>query len=435
MKVSILLLLGLWLGLIFTPNAQSSPKRWLTVELGIVGVGSEASLEGALAETLKGGYEGLFIILDTPGGALESTRHMVKAIMAAKVPVVVWVGPGGARAASAGAFLTLSGHIAAMAPGTNIGAAHPVQASGEDIDKGDMGKKVENDTVAFMESIATKRSRDPIMARSFVVNSLSVTAEEALEGKVIDLIAPSAKEVLDQIQGREVTLDGGATIKLATKDVTLVAYEKNLKEEFLEILNNPNLFYLLFIAGLLGIGFELTHPGSLVPGVVGAICLILALIATSVLPISFGAMVLIVASIGFMVAEAYLPSFGILGIGGLVAFVVGSFLLVDPEGQQGLGVHWTTIMPTALGVGGYALGVGYLVFRSDRSKVQSGADGLIGQRCLVVEFSQQTGQVKLDGELWKAELVDEATVGPGDHLEVVGRTGLVLQVKPVSNIV
>ncbi|MFY7929538.1 MAG: NfeD family protein, partial [Oligoflexus sp.] len=352
---------------------------WLEVEIGIIGTASADILETALREVKDNNYAGLIIVLDTPGGALEATRTMVKEILAAPFPVIVWVGPSGAHAGSAGSFITLAGHFATMAPGTNIGAAHPVQGMGQDLEQGsDMRAKVENDTIAFMESIAKLRGRNVEMARSFVATSISITAEEALENKVIDLVAGDLTQVLKAADGRTVTVGEQKTVQLKTAEAQRVQYEKSIRQKFLEILSNPNLFYLLFIAGLLGIGFELTHPGTLVPGVIGAISLILALISSAVLPVNFGAMLLIVASVAFMVAEVFLPSFGILGIGGFIGFIVGSTLLVDSRNELGLAISWLSIIPSALVIAGFAFLVSYLVVRNQRSKIQSGSEGLIG---------------------------------------------------------
>ena len=415
-------------------GAAAAPKPWLEVELGIVGIASEGILESAIEQVRSEEYGGLLIVLDTPGGALEATRGMVKAMMGAPFPVVVWVGPGGARAGSAGAFITIAAHIAAMAPGTNIGAAHPVQASGKDIEKGDIAKKVENDTAAFMESIARTRGRNPEMAVSFVVNSLSVTASEALENKIIDLMATDKTGLMNQIHGRTVKLSDGRSLTVETKEAALIPYEKSLQERFLEILSNPNLFYLLFIAGILGIGFELTHPGAIVPGVVGAIALILALIATSVLPVSFGAMLLIVAALGFMIAEMFIPSFGILGIGGFVAFVIGSFLLVDPGNEQGLRISVWSILPGAVLIGGFGIWVAWAVVRLERSQVSSGAEAMVGQRGEAMEdFSAGRGRVRFTGENWRARSVDGSNPVAGEPVVIEKIKGLELLVRSTED--
>ena len=427
-----LFIIGFLSGGFFAFQAQAA--TFLTVEIGIVGTASAEILEDALDQVEEEKMDGLIIILDTPGGALDATRTMVKSIMAADFPVVVWVGPGGARAGSAGSFITISGHIAAMAPGTNIGAAAPVSSSGQDIQESDIKKKVENDTVAFMESIATARGRNREMAVSFVVNSLSITAEEALEHKVVDLISEDIEGLLSDIHGREVKVQGGETRTIDSEGAKTVAYVKSTKQEFLEILSNPNLFYLLFIAGLIGIGFELTHPGVLVPGVLGGICMVLALIATSVLPVSFGAMILVLVGIGFVIAEAFVPSFGILGIGGIVAFVIGSFLLVDPGNEQGLAVSWSMIASVTLVVSIFGVLVFYLVVKSDRSRIASGSESMIGDLAVVKEsFLKGTGRVTFQGEDWRAKSVDGRDYGLGVEVKIVKRKGLELLVAQDSD--
>lgn len=427
-----LFIIGFLSGGFFAFQAQAA--TFLTVEIGIVGTASAEILEDALDQVEEEKMDGLIIILDTPGGALDATRTMVKSIMAADFPVVVWVGPGGARAGSAGSFITISGHIAAMAPGTNIGAAAPVSSSGQDIQESDIKKKVENDTVAFMESIATARGRNKEMAVSFVVNSLSITAEEALEHKVVDLISEDIEGLLSDIHGREVKVQGGETRTIDSEGAKTVAYVKSTKQEFLEILSNPNLFYLLFIAGLIGIGFELTHPGVLVPGVLGGICMVLALIATSVLPVSFGAMILVLVGIGFVIAEAFVPSFGILGIGGIVAFVIGSFLLVDPGNEQGLAVSWSMIASVTLVVSIFGVLVFYLVVKSDRSRIASGSESMIGDLAVVKEsFLKGTGRVTFQGEDWRAKSVDGRDYGLGVEVKIVKRKGLELLVAQDSD--
>ena len=402
---------------------------WLHVEIGIIGTASNDILNGAMEQVRKDGLAGLVIELDTPGGALESTRSMVKSMLSAPFPVVVWVGPGGAHAGSAGAFITLAAHVASMAPGTNIGAAHPVKASGQEMEEGEVSRKIENDTIAFMESIATLRNRNKDMAVSFVENSLSISAEQALENKVIDLIEPSLPSLFKSLNGRSVTLSDKSQVKLSTLDVSIIRFEKNTRQLFLEILSNPNIFYLLFVAGLIGIGFELSNPGAMVPGVIGGICMLTALIATSVLPVSFGALLLILASIAFMVAEIFVPSFGILGIGGFVAFVIGSVLLVDSGNDYGLRISWYSIVPGVLAVAGFGVFVAYLVLRTERSNLQSGVETMIGHSAeATMDFVDGKGQVRVDGELWTATSVD-GEIKENDLLEVVEIDGLKMSVK------
>lgn len=386
-------------------DTQVVKGNWLDVKIGVIGAASEDILNAAMEEVKKQGYAGLVISLDTPGGALENTRNMVKTIMASPFPIVVWVGPAGSRAGSAGAFITISGHIAAMAPGTNIGAAHPIDASGKDIDNEELGRKVTNDTVAFIESIAKARNRNVDMARSFVQTSVSITDTEALENKIIDFKAANSAELLAAMNGRIITLDDKTTVKVDTKEAGLVAYEKTFRQKILEILSNPNLFYLLFMAGLIGIGYELTHPGMLFPGTVGAICLILALIATSVLPVSYGAAALIIAGVGMLIAEAFLPSFGVLGVGGFVALVLGSVFLVDPQNEAGQRVSLLAIAPTAVVVGGGFLALGYLILRSEKSPAKSGKEALTGSLGTVIQdFVDGKGQIRVAGAIWSAQL-------------------------------
>ncbi len=422
-----------------TSTLLAEPNRsgvWLRVEVGIVGSASDDILKSAVAQVKEQSLEGLIIQLDTPGGALDSTRSMVKQILAAPFPVVVWVGPSGSRAGSAGAFITLAGHVAAMAQGTNIGASHPVSASGKDMGNNEVSRKVEEDTTAFIESIAQERGRNIEVARSFVIASASITAKEALDNNVIDLIVPDVATLLEKIDGRKVSIFGKKEpYELRTAKSSVLTYERTPKQEFLEILSNPNLFYLLFVAGLIGLGFELTHPGALFPGVAGGICMILALIATSVLPVSFGAMLMLLVGVALMVAEVFVPSFGVLGIGGFIAFVVGSFLLVDPGNEQGLQVSWFTILPGALTIGATAATIGYLVLKAERSKPTTGSEALVGSVVQVKnDFVDGYGNVLVEGELWRAKSHSpDLMISNEDQVEVVDRNGLLLTVKKINN--
>jgi membrane-bound serine protease (ClpP class) len=416
-----------------TPAASPTPEpaeptrgAWLEVEIGGIGAASEDILETAIDEVKQEGLAGIVIVLDTPGGALENTRGMVKDMLGAPFPIVVWVGPAGSRAGSAGAFVTLAGHVAAMAPGTNIGAAHPVGGQGEDI-KDEMGRKVTNDTLAFIESIAKARGRNIEMARSFVETSVSITAEEALDNKVIDLLAKDLDALMTAMDGKTVEVAEGRRLTLATATASRLRFEKSLRQKLLEIVSNPNLFYLLFMAGLIGLGYELTHPGMIFPGVVGGICMILALIATSVLPISYGAAALILVGIGCMIAEAFVASFGILGIGGFVAFVIGSVFLVDPKNEAGLRISWLTIAPGAVAVALAFVGLGYLIVRSRRQVVRSGREALPGATGVALDgFVGGRGQVRVEGAIGSAELQHPASVAKGDVLQVVAVQGLKL---------
>lgn len=425
----------LWLFVLFAalPAQAQQPAAWLTVDIGVIGASSEEVLHHAMDEVRDHGYSGLIIRIDTPGGALENTRNMVKLILAAPYPVVAWVGPGGSRAGSAGSFITLAAHIAAMAPGTNIGAAHPVDAIGKDLpdDQDEMARKVENDTMAFMESIANARGRNADMARSFVATSVSITDKEALENNVIDVIAPDINALLKAIDGKTVKLDNGQAVVIATTGASQATYEHTLREKLLEILANPNLFYLLFLVGIIGLGYELTHPGVMVPGVVGAISLICALIATSVLPVSAGAAALIVVGAVMMTAEMFVPSFGALGIGGFVAFVLGSVFLVDPKNEAGLRVSWFAIAPGALTVAGAALFLGWIVMRARSAPVMSGQNAMVGVHGIALDdFTAARGQVRVAGAIWTASAPpgDGDSIRKGDSIIVSAVEGLALHV-------
>ncbi|MCX6128986.1 MAG: nodulation protein NfeD [Proteobacteria bacterium] len=414
------------------PAAKLESQAWLEVDIGTISSASVEILKNALQQAESQKLAGLILIIDSPGGALDATRSMVKDILASSIPVLSWVGPSGAHAGSAGAFIGLASHLISMAPGTNIGAAHPVSSSGKDIenDGSDLRTKIENDTMAFMESIATLRGRNKEMAVSFVANSLSITAQEALDNKIIDFISSDIPSFLRALNGREVKINENKSISLNTTNAQTVKFERTIRQELLEILSNSELFYLLFIAGLLGLAFEFTHPGVIAPGVIGAICLILALIASSTLPVNFGALLLLIASIAFMVAEMFVPSFGVLGIGGLVGFVSGSILLFDSNNQMGLGISLWTIIPAALVLAGIGLAFSWLILRNQRSRIRSGTEGIVGMQVEAVEyFVDGKGQVRLQGEYWNGIELEHQMVKPGDRLLVQEVDGLTLQLK------
>lgn len=425
-------------------RATAAEKTVVHVELGVIGAASLDILEAAMREAEHQGASALIVSLDTPGGLLESTRTMVRDILNAKIPVVVWVGPKGARAASAGAFITMAAHVAAMAPATNIGAAHPIgigfgsrNGSQKDSDSSIAMEKTVQDTLAMVESIAKTRNRNVEMARSFVLASESITAEEAVTGKVIDFMAGSLDEVVKLSSGKSITMGDGAQLTLDLTDARLVHFKKSIRHRTLEVLANPDFFYLLFIAGLIGLGFELTHPGAVFPGVAGAICMLLAMIAMSTLPVDLGALGLMLAGVAMMVAELFLPSFGSLGVGGFAAFVIGSMLLVDPSGSTGLGISWWTILPGALAMAAFLAFVGLVSLRAMRTRVHSGQEGMIGKTARATKnFAAGQGHVRVDGEIWNAvNSEDGAEIAEGDELVIQAVDGLLLHVsrKQVGN--
>jgi membrane-bound serine protease (ClpP class) len=386
----------------------------------------------SIARAERDGAPALLIQLDTPGGLLTTTRAIVKDILAAPVPVIVYVAPSGAGAGSAGTFITLAGHVAAMAPGTTIGAAHPVGGQGEKIE-GPMGDKVENSTVSFSEGIAKQRGRNVEWAAKAVRESVSVTADEAAKLHVVDLVAKDVDTLVAQVKDRKVDVAGtqrpmdlGRAIDAGGR-VRVHDYEMRLAQRVLNVLADPNIAYLLMMAGMLGLYIELTHPGLALPGVAGGICLLLALTALHVLPVNYGGLGLIVLGAAMLVAEAFLPTFGVVGVGGLVAFVIGSLFLFDRDGT-GLAVSRTLIATAGGGVALVMLIIATLVVRSQRSRVRGGSEGMIGEVGVVRRALEPSGTVVVRGEYWNA--VSDAPVPTGSSVEVVGVDGLTLRVRP-----
>jgi membrane-bound serine protease (ClpP class) len=370
-------------------------------------------------------------------------RDMIKVILAADIPVIGYVAPGGARAASAGTYLLYATHVAAMAPGTNLGAATPVQIGapsmprlpgneqGQEEDTPDpaepgtaMERKIVNDAVAYIESLAQMRGRNVEWAGKAVREGASLSAEDALELGVIEVMADSVPDLLRQLHGREVQLDGGSQV-LATEGISVYQHEIDWRSEFLAVITDPNVAYMLMLIGIYGLIFEFYNPGFGVPGVVGAVCLLLALYAFQVLPVSYAGLGLMILGIGLMTAEAFAPSFGILGLGGIVAFVVGSIILMDTE-LPGYQIAMPMIIAFAVfsvGLLVFALG---LVLRARRQSVVTGLEHLIGATAVVESMNSGVARVRLDGELWQAR--SEQPLDESDQVTVNGIDGLTLEV-------
>jgi membrane-bound serine protease (ClpP class) len=381
----------------------------------------------SIARAKNNGARALVVQLDTPGGLLTSTRTIVKEMLGAQVPVMVWVGPSGAGAGSAGVFITLAAHVAAMAPGTNIGAAHPVAGGGQEV-KGVMGEKIENFTASFSESIAQKRGRNAEWAIQAVRKSVAITESDALKKNVIDIVAKDIDDLLKQADGRKVDLDGKIAV-LALKDAKVIRHEMSLKQRVLNTLSDPNIAYLLMMAGLLGLYMEFSHPGVIFPGVVGAICLLLALASFQLLPLNYTGLTLIALGIGLLVAEMFVPSFGFLGIGGIIALAIGSLFLFDTESSDLIVDR--SIVFTAVGtVGAIMLALSYLVFKSQKLIQTTGMDGLIGEIGEVRVKLGPAGKVFVHGEYWNAAADGEIDVG--EKVEVIGYQGMRLNVRRSS---
>lgn len=408
-------------------QGPSSPRVDLIVIDGSINPAVDDFIRESIARAKLNGARALIIQLDTPGGLLSSTRTIVKEILSAPVPVIVYVAPSGAGAGSAGVFITMSGHVAAMAPGTNIGAAHPVAGGGQEV-KGVMGEKIENFTASFSETIARQRGRNAEWAIQAVRKSVSVTEKEALKLNVIDIVAKDIDDLLRQSDGRKVDLNGHPHV-LSVKDAAIVRHEMNLKDRVINIIADPNIAYLLLMAGILGLYMEFSHPGVIFPGVAGAICLILALISLQVLPFSYAGLFLIFLGIALLIGEAFIPSFGVLGIGGVISLALGSFLLFDTQTGD-LGVDRSIIFTAVATLASFVFAISYLVYRSQKSKPTLGIEGMLGQVADVRAKINPAGKVFVRGEYWNAEAEDEIDVG--EKVEIVGYQGLNLKVRRLS---
>jgi membrane-bound serine protease (ClpP class) len=422
-----LMLLALSLSVLAQPRSADVRHVDLIAINGSINPAVDDFIRESIGRAKANGARALVIQLDTPGGLVDSTRTIVKEMLAAPVPILVYVAPSGARAGSAGVFITMAAHVAAMAPTTNIGAAHPVAGGGQEV-KGVMGEKIENDIAAFSETIAQRRGRNAEWAIQAVRKSVSITEKEALKINVIDIIAKDIDELLKQAHGRKVDLDGRPHT-LDLKDVRLDRYEMNLKQKLINALADPNIAYLLMMAGLLGLYMEFSHPGVFFPGVAGAICLILALMAFHVLPINYAGLGLIFLGIALLVGEAFAPSFGVLGIGGVISLALGSFFLFDTEGSD-LAVDRSIIFAAVGTLGAFVLAVSYLVFRSQQARPTLGMEGLVGEVGEVRSKLSPTGKIFVHGEYWNAEAEGEVDVG--EKVQVVGYDGMNLKVRRSS---
>lgn len=366
----------------------------------------------------------VIIELDTPGGLAESMRQIVQRILNSKIPVVVYVSPRGARAASAGVMITMAADIAAMAPGTNIGAAHPVGAGGKDIE-GKMNEKVINDMVAHAKSVAESRGRNVQWVEDAIRDSVSVTETEALKENIIDLIAKDTDDLIAQMNGRSVKDKG--VLKL--DDVNKVVFEETLRTKILRTISNPNIAYILMMIGLAGLYFELSHPGAIFPGVIGGICLILAFFALQTLPVNYAGILLIVLAIIFFIMEMKITSYGLLSIAGVVSLLLGSLMLFESTGPY-MKLSWSVLLPTLMVVSGFFVLVAGLVFRAQRSKPSTGSRGLIGEIGIVKQTLAPEGKVFVHGELWNATAKEQ--IDEGIKVRVVNVDRLILEVEPLE---
>lgn len=410
--------------------ASPIPAVDLIVIEGAINPASADFIGDSIMRATSDGAAALVIELDTPGGLLTSAQTIVKALLNSDVPVIVYVTPAGASAASAGTFVTEAANIAAMAPGTTIGAAHPVELGGQDV-SGQMGAKIENFTASFARTIARERGRNEAWIEDAVRKSSAIGDDEALKLHVIDIVAPDLRSLLAQASGRQVKLAGGRMVTLQLAGATVRRGSMGLGDSILNRLADPNVMYILMVAGMLGLYFEFAHPGVYLPGVAGAICLLLALASFQVIPINLAGLLLILLGVGLLMSEVFVTSYGVLGMGGVVAFVIGSFLLVD-RSETNLAINRGIIVGAAAALSAIILGVGYLAVRARNRRARTGREGLIGQIGVVREAIAPgaAGRVFVHGELWRA--TSTVPLAPGMRAQIAAVDGLELFVNPVA---
>jgi membrane-bound serine protease (ClpP class) len=420
-------LAGFALGLALVTVARAETVTTLEID-GVISPITVRLVSTAIERARADGAAALVILLDTPGGLERSMRSIVRDMLNSPVPVIVYVSPTGARAASAGAFITLAAHVAAMAPATNIGAAHPVAAGGGTVDKESM-RKIENDAAAFIRSVARERGRNQDWAEKAVRSSVSATEQEALKLGIIDLVAPSLPDLLAKVDGRQVKTVQGA-VALRTRGATVQPFAVGWRDRFLALITDPNIAYILLMLGMLGLFFELANPGVILPGVIGGISLILAFFAFQSLPINWAGVLLILFGIVLLIAEIKVVSHGVLTIGGVIAILLGSMMLVNTT-EFPVRVSWTVIVPVV------ALTAAIFVFavsagvRAQMQRPTTGTAGLLHEVGVARTPLDPEGQVVVRGELWTA-VADVSGILAGERVRVVAVEGLRLRVERAS---
>ena len=429
-------------------KAQQGGVAFLLELKGPVGPATADYISRSLDKAQEQGAQLVILQIDTPGGLDTSMRTIIRDILASPVPVVSYVAPSGARAASAGTYILYASPVAAMAPGTNLGAATPVQIGGGGLPSpgGDKEKqngdkkgkdagakkkpgieeKVVNDSVAYIRGLAQMRKRNVEWAEKAVTEAASLPAEEALKENVIDLMADNISDLLVKLNGRKVEVLG-ETLELKTTGMAVKAIKPDWRTELLAIITNPNIAYVLMMVGIYGLILEFYNPGVLIPGVTGAICLLLALYAFQVLPINYAGLALIILGIALMTAEAFAPSFGVLGLGGTAAFVIGSIMLLDTD-VPGYGISWVLIGSVSVVSAGFFLFVMTMLMRSRHRPVVTGKEEMIGSTGHVIDWNGQSGRVRVHGEIWSAR--SNKPLDPGRPVQVRAIDGLTLVVQP-----
>ncbi|MEX0729183.1 MAG: nodulation protein NfeD [Aquisalimonadaceae bacterium] len=451
----VLVLMLLILSFTAAPASEGNGRAMLFQVDGVIGPATVDYLSRGFQHARDEGSSLIILQMNTPGGLDDAMRSIIRDIIASPIPVVTYVSPGGSRAASAGTYILYASHVAAMAPGTNLGAATPVQMGGapeapqpsseeegdEDSENGEeerasqpgtaMERKMINDAVAYIRSLADMRGRNADWAEKAVRDAVSLGAREALEQNVIDNVADDLDELLMQIDGREVRVSTG-TVSLDTAELELVRMDPDWRNEFLSIITNPNVAYILMLIGIYGIIFELANPGSIVPGVLGGICLLVALFAFQALPINYAGAALMLLGVALMAAEAFVPSFGILGIGGIVSFALGSLLLID-TGVEAYEISLSLVIGVSAVSFMVVFGIAAMALKSHRRQIVSGPEQMLGSTAVAAsDFAHGVGKVHLYGELWNARAA--VAVSRGQTVRVTALDGLWLSVEPVEDV-
>jgi membrane-bound serine protease (ClpP class) len=418
-----LLSLSLIAGLI-GHTQEKAPVLLIEVD-GIINPATARFITESIDQAAQQNAQCLVIQLDTPGGLMESMRVIVKKILTSSVPVVVYVGPRGARAASAGVFITMAAHVAVMAPSTHMGAAHPVSL-GEGKENKTMSEKIVNDTVSYIKTIAKARGRNADWAEKAVVKSVSITEEEAVKLNVVDFISPDIQDLLARIDGKVIKLDGGVARTLSTKGVKPRPVQMSWKYRFLDIISNPTIAYIFLMLGIYGVFFELSNPGAILPGVVGGIFLILAFYSLHMLPINFAGLALILFAVILFIAEIKVVSHGMLAVGGVISLFLGSMMLIESPADY-MKISLSVIIPAVLVSAAFFIFAVTMAIRARIKKPTTGTEGLIGETGVAATNLTPEGKISVHGEFWNA--TSDQPLERGDQVTVVEVTNLKLKVK------